>query len=275
MSSIINFIKESLEKIGGAPNEVLGQNFLINPDIYNDLIKTAEIEPGQKIIEIGPGLGTITEKLAEAGAEVIGVEKDPRLADFLKSQFRAKEKIRIETADILEYQPAKEFTDGGYSVIGNIPYYLTSFLLRTILEDWPVPEKVILIIQKEVAQRIKAEPPKSNLLATSIKYFAEARIIKIIKRDNFWPKPKVDSALILIRPTINRSRREREQFFKVARAGFSQKRKQLINNLTSLGLTKIQTKKFLKLSDIEPQRRAETLTIHEWETLTKNISSQF
>ena len=256
----------------------LGQNFLIREAIYEKIISAVEPASEDNIIEIGPGLGTLTQYLAKSGAKIIAVEKDRDLIGHLTSKLIKSKNVTIIEGDILKFkvedlnlEPTK------YKVVGNIPYYITSHLLRRILEKWPKPKSITLLVQKEVAKRIVAKPPNMSMLGVSVQYYSSPKIISYVSKSNFLPQPKVDSAIIKLEPRVNNqeSRINSEKFFKTARAGFAEKRKQLINNLSAgLKLSKKSVEEKLNLIDIDPKRRAETLTIEEWSIITKALLSQ-
>jgi len=266
--SLISEIKETLNKYGAKPKKSLGQNFLINPSIYKKIIELSNIERGDTVIEVGPGPGTLTKYLIEAGADIVAIEKDRTFVEILKNNFTNRS-IDIKEEDILNYIPS--IREGSYSLLGNIPYYLTSRLFRNVFEKWPSPKKIIFLIQKEVADRINSAPPEMSLLSLSVQFFSEIEKIVKVEKENFWPQPKVESAIIVLAPKkIKESQDFIEQFFELAHAGFSQKRKQLINNLSkSLEKTKDEISQILEKADIDPTRRAETLSIEEWKKLTK------
>lgn len=277
-SSII----ETLNQYGLKPRKLLGQNFLINEKIYEDLAKAAEIKEGDTVLEIGPGLGTLTDRILQAVGKkgrIIAAEKDSQFVKILHDRFKENKNVIIINADILKFKiPILNFKN--YKVIGNIPYYLTSRLLRIIFEEWSRPELIVLMVQKEVAQRIIAKPPKSSLLSVSIQFFSRPEIIKTVKKENFWPRPKVDSAIVRLKPNQESEIRNHEieswenLFFKIVRAGFSGKRKQLANSLANgLKISKQLAEKILKSASIEPVRRAETISIPEWIKVTKIYSS--
>ena len=266
-------------KINVGPKKSLGQNFLIEPRIYEDIIKTLDIKKDENILEIGAGMGTLTDYLLDASGDngqIVAIEKDNNFVKVLSDRFRLENNVKIVHEDILRFDPAKyKILNTGYKIVGNIPYYITSRLLKTIFEEWPRPETIVLMVQKEVAQRIIAKPPKSNLLAVSVQYFAEPKIIRTVGKNNFWPAPEVDSAIIKL-SVKEKTKNEKydKEFFKILKAGFNNKRKQLINSLaSSLQIDKILLSKILKSAGIDPLRRAETLTISEWEKLTKTYFS--
>lgn len=273
--TLLKTIRERLTAAGTRPRKRLGQNFLINPGIYRKILTALQITAGDTIVEIGPGLGTLTHHLARAGAKVIGIEKDRALAEYLKKEFPVNGRVEIINQDILKFDPntynLKPIT---YKLAGNVPYYLTSRLLRTVLNDWPRPKLVVLMLQKEVAQRICAKPPKMSLLAVSVQYYARPEIVARVSKGSFYPMPKVDSAIVRLM-TKNQGlkpKTEIEKFFKVVKAGFAGKRKQLINNLSAgLKLPKVEIGEKLLAIGINPKRRAEELTLEEWRQITKTL----
>lgn len=274
MSNLISQkIKDDLRQLGIEPKKSLGQNFLINEGIYKKIINALEIENGDTIIEVGPGLGTLTEFLAKTEARVTAIEKDSRLVDWLKNKFDNYKNVKIEEGDALEINSQKfEVKENGYKVVGNIPYYITSHLIRNILEDWPAPKSVVLMVQKEVAQRICAKPPDMSLLALSVRYYATPKIISYVSSGSFMPAPEVDSAIVKFSEFKKQDKEFSKNLFTVARAGFGGKRKQLLNSLSSgLKKTREEIEEKLELSGIDPQKRPGTLTVQEWEKITKNL----
>lgn len=269
-------IKKRLREAGVKPNKRLGQNFLINPGIYRKIIEAAFLKSGDMVVEVGPGLGILTELMAATGVKVIAVEKDPSLAEYLKNRYAGNTKIEIINQDILKFNPKSyKLPAKSYKLIGNIPYYLTSHLIKTVFENWPAPEMVIFTVQKEVAQRIVALPPKMSLLAVSVQYFAEAEIVAKVSKGSFLPVPKVDSAIVRLRTKDQRLKPEieTEKFFKIVKAGFAGKRKQLVNNLSAgLGLSKKEVEFRLQSLGIAAKRRAETLTVKEWQKISETMS---
>ena len=170
------------------PKKSLGQNWLINPRILDEIISAAELNSNDIVVEIGPGTGNLTIKLVQKAGTVIGIEKDRRLIDYLNEKFKNQANVKIIEADILEFDPCRlSLVAGRYKVIGNIPYYITSNLLRTIFESasWRMaqPQLIVLTIQKEVAQRIMAKPPHTNLLALSVQYYTEPEIISYVSNN--------------------------------------------------------------------------------------------
>lgn len=266
-------ISERLKQAAVKPKKNLGQNFLVNEGIYRKIIKALEIKPDDTVIEIGPGLGTLTDYLAGLAGQVIAVEKDRQLADYLREHFRNHKNVIIINEDILKSKIEKlKIKNYAYKLVGNIPYYLTSRLIKTIFESWPRPKIIVFMLQKEVAQRITARPPKMSLLAVSVQYYSKPEIISYVSKGSFFPTPRVDSAIVKFetRDKEQETRDKQEWFFRVVKAGFAGKRKQLGNNLArNLNLPKdIVESKLLSL-EIDPKRRAETLTVEEWQKIAE------
>ncbi len=253
-------IKELLKQHNIKPSKRLGQNFLINKAIVKKIIETADIKKEDTIIEIGPGIGTITQELSKP----IVIEKDKEMVKILKQTLKD---IKIVQQDILKY----EIKNKDYKIIGNIPFYLTAPLIRKLLESKNPPQDITLVVQKEVAQRITAKPPKMSILAVSVQFYAKPKLISYISKKSFWPMPKVDSAIIKI-DDIHSSKIDKDLFFKIVKAGFSQPRKQIINNLSKkLELNKEEIKAWLLKNNIQSEQRAETLSIQDWINLTKTF----
>lgn len=239
------------------PKKSLGQNFLINPAILDRVIKAAEINSNDKVIEIGPGTGNLTSLLKEYAGTVIAIEKDHRLIEELQNKFPS---IQIIEADILKFNPIYYIPDTKYKIVGNIPYYITSHLLRTIFEKWPKPELVVLTIQKEVAQRIVAKPRDMSLLALSVQLYSDPKIINYVSKNNFKPQPKVDSVIIKLVPNSKTDPETIRKVLDLAKKAFAGKRKQLKNTLPDIPFEKAGIKK---------ESRPEELSINEWLKLIK------
>lgn len=252
----------------------LGQNFLVNPGIVAKIVIAADLSPDDTILEVGPGTGILTAALAASGARIIAVEKDRRLIEDLEARFSAAQ-IEIIEGDILEFDPtAHDLTDGGYKIVANLPYYITSHFLRVIFESWPQPALAVVMVQKEVTRRIMAKPPDMNLLALSTQYYAEPELVSYVSKGSFRPEPNVDSAVVKLMPrTTHALPAEKEElFFNIIKAAFAGKRKQLINTLPdALGKTKEETAAILTGAGIEPQTRPEQLALADWLNLTKTL----
>jgi len=272
-------IKNQLNEYNLKPNKRLGQSFLINKKVLQKIIKTANISKNETVLEIGPGLGVLTKELAEEARKVIAIEKDKQMADALKEILKDYKNVEIIVGDILEIlrgRALKHTTFAkivcfkarplDYKVVANIPYYLTSPLIRKFLESANPPKEMILLVQKEVAQRICAKPPKMNLLATSVQFYAKPKIISYVSKSSFWPEPKVDSAIIKI--ITKNSPPDSKRFFQIVKAGFSHPRKQLANNLSKeLNIEKEKIKKALAECNLNIQARAQNLSVKDWKSL--------
>ncbi len=252
----------------------LGQNFLQDPLALEEIVSAAEIQPTETVLEIGPGLGSLTRYLAVSAKEVVAVELDLSLLPLLKAVLTPYRNIRLIQGDILKISPKDLITEKDYLVVANIPYYITSAVIRHLLEAEVKPRRIVLTVQKEVAERICAKPGDMSLLALSVQVYGNPRIATRIPASAFFPAPKVDSAVLcvdiypapLIKPELL------DTFFKLIKAGFSQKRKTLRNSLSSgLHISPIYAADLLTRAGIDPQRRAETLSIEEWQVLSEII----
>jgi 16S rRNA (adenine1518-N6/adenine1519-N6)-dimethyltransferase len=249
----------------------LGQNFLQDPLALEAIVSAAEIQPADTVLEIGPGLGSLTRYLAAAAREVVAVELDEDLLPPLKDVLSRDPNIRLIHGDILKLSPGELIAEDNYLVVANIPYYITSAVIRHLLESDRKPRRIVMTIQKEVAERICAKPGDLSLLALSVQVYGKPRIAAHIPAEAFFPAPKVDSAVLVIE--IYRSPLIREEyldtFFKLIKAGFGQKRKTLRNSLSSgLHIAPSEAAELLGRANIDPQRRAESLSLAEWSDLT-------
>lgn len=259
-----------LKQHGLRANKKLGQNFLQDPFALEAIALAAEIKSTDTILEIGPGLGSLTRYLAESAKQVVTVEIDKKMIPALQNVTSSYQNINIVHGDILELSPEELIQTPNYIVVANIPYYITSAIIRHLLENKHKPRRIVLTIQKEVASRICAEPGDMSLLALSVQIYGKPRIAKRIPAGAFFPAPKVDSAVLTIDiyPTPQISPELLNTFFKLIKAGFSQKRKTLRNSLSSgLHISPQIAEKLLKSANIDARRRAETLSIDEWQTL--------
>jgi 16S rRNA (adenine1518-N6/adenine1519-N6)-dimethyltransferase len=252
----------------------LGQNFLQDPFALEAILAAAEIQPTDTVLEIGPGLGSLTRYLAVSAKEVIAVELDEKLIPPLKTVLAPYQNVHMIQGDILKLAPKDLIAENDYLVVANIPYYITSAVIRHLLESEPKPRRIVLTIQKEVAQRICARPGDMSLLALSVQVYGAPRIAAQIPAEAFFPAPKVDSAVLVvdIYPTPLIKEELLGKFFRLVKAGFIQKRKTLRNSLSSgLHISPAHAAELLTRANIDPQRRAETLGIDEWERLSELI----
>jgi 16S rRNA (adenine1518-N6/adenine1519-N6)-dimethyltransferase len=259
-----------LKQYGLRADKKLGQNFLSDPFALEAIAAAAEIQPSDTVLEIGPGLGSLTRYLAVSAREVIAVELDADLILPLEAVTRPYDNVQIVHGDILKIPPKELVSEAGYLVVANIPYYITSAIIRHLLENDPKPRRIVLTIQKEVADRICAGPGDMSLLALSVQVYGKPRIAARIPAGAFFPPPKVDSAVLCVdiyeAPKIQTELLD--TFFKLIKAGFSQKRKTLRNSLSSgLHIPAAEAEDLLSKANIDPMRRAETLSIEEWQAL--------
>ncbi len=264
--------KKLLQRYGIRPSKRLAQSFLIDKRVMEKIIRAARLSKKDTVLEIGPGIGGLTIELAKRAARVIAVEKDPKMTEVLEETLRGFRNIKVVRGDILGLLPITR--SRGYKVVANIPYYLTSPLIRKLLEAKNRPREMVLMVQKEVAQRITSHPPKMSLLAVSIQFYARPEIISFVSRDSFFPKPRVDSAIIRIVPakTGLPPLSLRSSFFRIVRAGFSHPRKQLINNLSKgLNISRETARARLLKNKIGPSQRAESLDIDDWIGLARDF----
>ena len=271
-----NAVKKLLKTYGVRPQKRLGQNFLIDKKVLKIIIGSADLSKNDTVLEIGPGIGTLTFEMAKKTKKIVAVEKDKKMFNILKELLKSTsiKNVKIINEDILKIKNSslnRLLGTSNYKVVANIPYYITSPVIRKFLEMKNQPNRIILMVQKEVAKRICSSPPKMNLLAVSVQFYAVPKIISYVSKNSFWPQPKVDSAILKIVPHKTQLKKEVvKKFFKIVKAGFSHPRKQLINNLSKeLGLEKEKIKKWLLESEINPTQRAETLSIKDWQNLTK------
>jgi len=240
------------------PLKKLGQNFLMNKGVVEKIVKAACLKQDDVVLEIGPGLGVLTKELARNTGKVISIEKDARLIDILKKDLKDFKNVEIINEDILNFQFS--IFNFQYKVVANLPFNIASAVIQKFLETENKPECMILLVQKEVAQRIVAKPPKMSILAVSVQLYAEAKILFYVSKGSFRPSPKVDAACLKITPkNLGEASLLPNRFFETVRTGFSHPRKQLGSNLP---------KDLLLKAGIDPARRAETLTVEEWLKLT-------
>ncbi len=260
----------------------LGQHFLIDENVLKIVTSAAELTPTDIIIEIGPGLGILTKELARQAGWVVAVELDNRLAGILKQDLSSFNNVTVINADILQTEleallqdqksnlPPAITTPFKYKVVANLPYYITSPVLRHFLEASVKPQIMVVMVQKEVAKVIAAEPGDMSVLSVSVQFYGKPRIISYVPAECFYPVPEVDSAILRVelysQPVVAVT--DEKSFFELVRAGFSASRKQIVNSLAhGLGLPKAEVLPLLEKAGIVPQRRAETLTLDEWARL--------
>ncbi|MBI3244120.1 MAG: ribosomal RNA small subunit methyltransferase A [Chloroflexi bacterium] len=263
-------LSDTLRRFKVKPKKSLGQNFLFDEAVLSRIVAAADVGLGDVVLEIGPGAGSLTRQLAQAAARVVAVELDDRLIPVLRHTLAGFHNVTLLHGDILTVNLQSLITSN-YKVVANIPYYLTSAIIRRLLEAEFQPSVIVLTVQREVAGRICAAPPDMSLLAVSVQFYGQPHLVGHIPAGAFYPKPDVDSAIVRInlfdQPPLRGT--EADRFFEVVKAGFSQKRKQIKNSLSAgLKLNGAEAEKLLRAAEIDPARRAETLTIEEWRRLS-------
>lgn len=261
-----------LRQHGLRPEKSLGQNFLLDAAALNRVVDAAGMEGDEAVLEIGPGLGSLTRLLAGRARQVVAIELDGRLIPVLEGVLAPFDNVRLLQGDVLALNPADWFSESGYLVVANIPYYITSAVIRHLLEAAARPRRIVLTVQREVAERICAAPGDLSLLALSVQVYGQPKIVTHIPAGAFYPPPNVDSAVIRVdlfaEPRLPPARLP--LFFRLIKAGFSQKRKTLRNALAGgLGWPPAQAEALLRAAQVDPQRRAETLTLEEWGRLVE------
>jgi 16S rRNA (adenine1518-N6/adenine1519-N6)-dimethyltransferase len=256
------------------PKKGLGQNFLVDPAALNRIAAAAEITPDSAVLEIGPGLGSLTRHLAQQARKVVAVELDTRFLPVLAEVLQPWGNVTIVQGDILDQKPDALMQESGYLVVANIPYYITSAVIRHLLEAACKPQRIVLTIQEEVARRVCAGPGELSLLALSVQVYGQPRLAVRIPAGAFYPAPKVDSAALRIDlyPEPRIPAPLLDIFFSLAKAGFAQKRKTLRNSLSGgMGWPAPRAEELLTRAGIDPQRRAQTLDIEEWKRLCETV----
>ena len=299
----IAVIKSLCKQYGLYPSSIRGQNFLISRDVLDDMVETADLKKDDIILEVGPGFGTLTLELAKRVKKVIAVEQDKILIKALQENLK---KENINNVEIIEGNVLKlstthyQLPTTDYRIVSNLPYQITSHFLRQFLEVKNKPVNMMLMVQKEVAERICAKPGQMSLLAVSVQFYAKPEIVRVVSKDCFWPEPKVDSAILKIvlktkeeitrilsanviasgakqSPEIAAPRKAglamtEVDFFKIVRNGFLHRRQKLVNNLSNAfhldkNILQLQSKEM----EIFENARAQELSMNQWIDLTKEI----
>ncbi len=259
------------------PKKSLGQNFLKSKEALRDIITAASIQSTDIILEIGPGKGVLTKGLLALAKKVIAIEKDSRMVEFLQGEFKSEIEsgtLEMKEADILEFDPSAL---PQYKLVANIPYYITGALIQKFLTTSHQPTRMVLLLQKEVAQRIVARDNKESILSLSVKAYGTPIYKGTVKAKYFSPEPKVDSGILLVenisKHFFTENNIKEEQFFKVVKAGFAHKRKMLAGNLHTAfpELPQETIHQALIASDINEKARAEDITMIKWKQLIKAL----
>ncbi len=265
----ITDIKKTLKAFGVHSRKELGQHFLIDSTALSNIIEAADIRNDDTILEIGPGMGILTRELCRRAKRVVAVELDEAMVGIVKTTCIRYSNLEVKNQDIMKYNPSDL---GRYKLVANLPYYITSMVIRRFLETENKPEEMVILVQKEVAERICAKPSRMSILAVSVQFYGEPTIIAKVPHSSFFPTPGVDSAILKIRlytkplfPSV-----EPDIFFRIVKAGFSEKRKQLINSISGgLNISRDFTEKLLSEAGIDMMARAESLSMIDWHNLYK------
>ena len=254
----------------------LGQNFLIDENVVHQIVAAAELSEADTVLEVGPGIGTLTQGLAESKARVVAVELDTRLLPVLATTLNGYDNVRVVHGDILKVNIMEEVGAPSFKVCANLPYYITTPIIFALLEKRLPMERLVAMVQKEVAERMAAQPggKEYGALSVAIQYYTEPKIAFIVPPTSFIPAPAVDSAVIVCK------RREKPPvevcdeglFFRVVKAAFSLRRKMLSNSLKNMGIMSEQVAKWLELAGVDGKRRAETLSLEDFAKLTNSFN---
>jgi len=269
-------VKKLLKNKGIKPKKQLGQNFLIEKNIVEKIITAADVKGNDIVLEVGAGIGVLTQSLAKKAKKVIAIEKDKKMASLLKEGLGGLKNIKIVSADALKINPKDLIGANRYKLVANIPYYITAPFIDKFLKSSLKPKTMVLMLQKEVAQRICSDPPKMNRLAVLVKFYSTPKIICFVRKESFWPSPKVDSAIIKM--DLNDNSRDKMEigykktFFEIVKIGFSHPRKKLINNfIEKFGIPRKELIKLFLANQISINQRAENLSLNSWINLTKEF----
>lgn len=254
----------------------LGQNFLIDEGIVRRIVEAAELTPADTVLEVGPGIGTLTQGLAESGAQVVAVELDKRLLPVLATTLAGYDNVRVVEGDILQVDILREVGALEFKVCANLPYYITTPIIFALLEKRLPLERLVVMVQKEVAERMAAQPGGRDYgaLSVAIQYYTEPEIAFVVPPSSFIPAPAVESAVIVCKrrakPPVDVC--DEDLFFRVVKAAFSLRRKMLNNSLKNMGVTGEQVARWLELAGVDGKRRAETLSLEEFARLANTFA---
>ena len=269
--------KALLESYDLFPKKSLGQNFMHDPQALYKIVDCADLTPGDRVVEVGAGTGGLTAKLAERANQVFAIELDKRLQPVLEDRFDDVPNVYLVFNDILKTDIAALLGNQEFIVVANVPYYISSAILWHFLEAEHQPQRMVVTMQYEVAERIIAQDGMMNLLAIALQFYGVPRIVSRLSPAVFWPRPNIHSAVVHIATHANRpvDVPSVPAFFRVVKAGFSMKRKQLKNALAGgLHIKARRAAELLGAADIDPQRRAETLTLQEWARLSRTVTQE-
>jgi len=268
-------VSDILRRYGLQPQKSLGQNFLVDHNALLKIVRDAALDPEDRVLEIGAGLGSLTRVLAVNSGAVVAIEIDGEMFPALEAVTRPFENVKLIHGDILNIQPETLFAEGGYKVVANIPYYITSAVIRHLLEAAIKPDRIVLTMQREVAERILSRDEKMSLLSLSVQVYGEAHIASHIPAACFYPQPKVDSSVLIIdvyaEPKLTED--NLRLLFRLAHVAFNQKRKMLRSSLRPMLGESLETvSSVLEGAGIDPRWRPEDLSLEDWLRLTENVS---
>jgi 16S rRNA (adenine1518-N6/adenine1519-N6)-dimethyltransferase len=266
----ISEVKERLRQLGVRATKGLGQHFLVDRGVLERIVEAADLDKGDTVLEIGPGLGVLTDDLVERADKVVAVEVDSILAAGLARRYSGRDNVAIVNADALDADPSSLRLGSHYKLLGNLPYYVASAILRHFLEAKLKPELIVVTLQREVAEAIVAGPGRMSLVSIAVQLYGKPSLVDYVPAKCFYPLPKVESAIIRIDvyPESAVRLKNVEGFFEIVKSGFSSPRKQIRNSLAvGLNVTTDESASFLKRADIDPTRRPQTLSLEEWARL--------
>lgn len=283
--SSVQGVRDLIRRHDLDPKKSLGQNYLVTDWPLDRILAAADLTGADTVLEIGPGLGVLTGRLAATAGRVVAIELDDRLIDLLRREFADRPHVEIVHGDILKLDPAGLVVAGrgheaivpAYKVVANLPYYITAAVLRHLLEAVPPPSRAVVMVQTEVADRICAQAGQMSLLSIGVQFYAAPRVECRVPAAAFYPQPKVDSAVLCLdvrrHPAVAGT--DPRRFFQIAQAGFSQKRKQLVNSLSAgLRTSKEEIRGALETAAIDPTDRAQVLTLDDWSRLYWALTSE-
>ncbi len=268
--------RELLRELEVAPSKALGQNFLHDRKIVRRIVSVAGIDDQTDVLEVGPGLGILTEELVRNAGTVTAIELDQRLATRLQHHF--ENRARIIQGDILETDVSQLMSSGDYVVVANLPYSIATAAIQHLLEAEHPPKHLVIMVQREVAQRMVAQPPEMSILSAAVQFYSKPKIQFRIGSGAFIPRPNVESAVIRLdlHPELPLPASQHQRFFRLMKSGFAQKRKRVDNSIAaSLNLNKADVRSVIEQAGIDPARRAETLDIPEWVRLVQASGELF
>lgn len=265
-------VKYVCKRFGIRMSKKLGQNFLINRSIVDGIVDAADIQDGEAVLEVGPGIGTLTQGLAQAGAEVTAIELDTRLLEVLDHTLDQYDNVKIVHGDVLKLNIPEIMNNKPFKVVANLPYYITTPIIMSLLESKLPIERLVVMVQKEVAERMAASPGGKDYgaLSVAVQYYTEPEIVLDVPPKSFLPAPAVNSAVIRCKlrkePPVDV--RDEDLFFRTVKACFAQRRKTLSNTLKTTGLSKEEITSILEVANIEGRLRGETLSLQDFANLS-------